>query len=189
MLRLGLDARAGQRQNDGNPHMKILETERLAFRRLTLDDAEFVLQLVNEPAWLRFIGDKGIKTLDDARHYLLKGPLEMYAQFGFGLWLVELKDEGVPIGMCGLIKREALEDVDIGFAFLPAHWRKGYALESVSAALAYGKEFFGLRRVVAITSLDNDASGRLLEKLGFRFERTTRLSGAAPEVKLYGAAI
>ena len=108
--------------------MTVVETPRLILRRLTLDDAEFIHQLLNEPSFLEFIGDKGVRTLDDARDYLLKGPIASYATFGFGLNLVNLKQDGTHIGMCGLLKREALPDVDVGFAFLPAYWSTGYAV-------------------------------------------------------------
>src|SRR5262245_58073861 len=106
--------------------MKVLETDRLNLRRLSIDDAEFILELLNEPSFLRFIGDKGVRTLDDARDYISNGPIDMYNRLGFGLYLTELKDGGVTIGICGLIKRDALEDVDIGFAFLPKLWAIGY---------------------------------------------------------------
>ncbi len=168
--------------------MTILETDRLILRELTTDDAAFILRLVNEPAWLRFIGDKGIKTLEAAEAYILKGPRAMYGRFGFGLWLVELKEGQTPIGICGLIKRDSLEDVDLGFAFLPAYWKRGYAYESACATMAFAKNKFDLKRVVAVMSPDNDASHRLLTKLGFCFERMAQLSNGAPEIKLYAAA-
>jgi RimJ/RimL family protein N-acetyltransferase len=165
--------------------LKILETDRLILRLLSSEDAEFILRLLNEPSWLRFIGDKGIRTIEAARDYILKGPVEMYSRLGFGLYLVELKEEGVPIGICGLIKREALEDVDIGFAFLPAFWGKGYAYESASAVMEYGKRTFGLTRLAAVTSPDNYVSAGLLEKLGFNFERMIKLSDDSEEVRLF----
>src|SRR4051794_17809695 len=155
-------------------------------REMNPDDAEFILKLVNDPAWIQFIGDKGIRTVADARDYLLRGPIEMYAQLGFGLWLVELKNEQIPIGICGLIKRPTLEDVDVGFAFLPTYRGQGYALESSSAAMSHGRQAFGLTRFAAITSPGNDRSARVLEKLGFEFERTIKLSPDAAEVSLYG---
>lgn len=164
--------------------MKVLETERLVLRRLSLDDAEFILELVNEPSWLRYIGDRGVRTIEDARQYLLTGPLASYQQFGFGLYLIEEKESGVPVGICGLLKRETLDDVDVGFALLPQFWRRGYAFESAAAVLQHGKDDFGLRRIVAITSPDNHGSIHLLEKLGFRFER--RLGERDSEVKLFG---
>src|SRR5512141_2251197 len=110
--------------------MKILETERLILRRISIADAEFMLQLLNEPSFLHYIGDKGVRTIDDARNYILQGPMASYERFGFGLYLAELKETLVPIGMCGLLKRETLDDVDIGFAFVPQFWKQGYAWES-----------------------------------------------------------
>jgi len=164
--------------------MKVLETERLVLRHLTLDDAEFILGLVNEPSWLRYIGDRGVRTIEDARQYLRTGPLASYQQFGFGLYLIEQKESGVPVGICGLLQRETLDDVDVGFALLPQFWRKGYAFESAAAVIEHGRDDFGLRRVVAITSPDNHGSIQLLEKLGFHFER--RLGEGDSEVKLFG---
>jgi RimJ/RimL family protein N-acetyltransferase len=169
--------------------LKVLETERLVLRWLSTSDAAFILQLVNEPSWLQYIGDRGVKTLEDAENYIKKGPLEMYGRLGFSLNLVELKGSDEPIGICGLIKRESLDDVDIGFAFLPGFWGKGYALETASATILYGKSVLGLSRIVAITSQDNDPSGKLLEKLGFRLERLVRLETDGEELKLFAIAI
>jgi RimJ/RimL family protein N-acetyltransferase len=169
--------------------LKVVETDRLILRRLSPEDAEFILKLLNEPSWLRFIGDKGIRTIEDARDYILKGPVEMYSRLGFGLYLVELKDEGLSIGICGLIKRDSLKDVDIGFAFLPKYWGQGYASEAASAVMDYGRATLGLKRIVAITSVDNDSSAKLLEKLGFRFEGMLRLANDSAEVRLYGTNI
>jgi RimJ/RimL family protein N-acetyltransferase len=169
--------------------LKVLETDRLILRPLSAGDAEFILELLNDPLWLRFIGDKGVRTLEDARNYILAGPVEMYARLGFGLYKTELKESGVPIGICGLIKRDSLEDVDIGFAFLPRFRAKGYAFESASAVMSYGKNVLGLKRVVAITSPDNHVSGKLLEKLGFQFERMIRLSDDDQEVRLFASDI
>ena len=164
---------------------KVLETERLILRWLRTDDAAFIFELVNEPSWLKYIGDKGVKTLKDAENYIRKGPVEMYGRLGFGLYLVEIKESNEPIGICGLIKRETLEDVDLGFAFLPRFWGKHYAFESATAAMSYGKNVLGLPRIAAIISQDNRPSERLLEKLGFRFERKVRLSTSDDELKLY----
>lgn len=164
--------------------MTVLETTRLVLRRLRASDAEFILRLVNEPSWLEFIGDKGVRNLEDARDYILNGPVKMYERFGFGLYLTELKTNGVPIGMCGLIKRDTLQDVDIGFAFLPEFWGRGYAYEAASAVLDHGRRTFGLKRIVAITAPGNDSSIRLLEKMSLRFERMLELSPNDP-VKLY----
>lgn len=165
--------------------LKVLETNRLILRRLSTEDADFILELVNEPSWLRFIGDKGVRSIVDARDYILKGPVESYERFGFGLYLAELKETGTPIGICGLIKRDSLKDVDLGFAFLPKFWGNGYAYESASAVMAYGKSALGLNRIVAVTTPDNHNSIKVLEKLGFRFEQIVRLSVDAPEVRLF----
>jgi RimJ/RimL family protein N-acetyltransferase len=164
--------------------MKVLETERLVLRRMSVDDAEFELRLLNEPSFLRFIGDRGVRTLEDARAYILKGPVDMYERLGFGLYLAELKEEGVPIGICGLVKRDFLADVDIGFAFLPEFWGQGYASEAASAVMEYAKGALGLKRIVAITNPDNQSSIRLLEKLGFRFDRMIRATADGPEIRL-----
>jgi len=162
-----------------------LETERLTLRELTTDDAEFSLRLLNEPSFLRFIGDKGVRNLQDARQYILNGPIASYNQNGFGLYLVVLKSTNTSIGMCGLIKRETLTDVDIGFAFLPEFWNKGYALESATAVFSYGKDVLKLPRVVAITNKDNVTSGKLLERLGLHFDRLIDLNGDGDETKLF----
>ncbi len=167
---------------------KILETARLVLRELDAGDAAFILELVNEPAWHRFIGDRGIRTVEAARDYILKGPVSMYRRLGFGLWLVETRDGGIPIGICGLIKRDALADVDLGFAFLAVHHRKGYAFEATRATIDHGKRVLGLTRLVAVVSPGNEASCRLLEKLGFGSEGMICLSEGAPAVKLYGLA-
>ena len=169
--------------------MKVLETERLILRHLTVEDSEFILELLNDPSWLRFIGDRGIRTIEATRDYILKILVAMYERLGFGLYLTELKGTGVPIGICGLIKRDSLEDVDIGFAFLPKFRREGYAYESASAVMAYGKSTFGLNRLAAITSPDNYGSAKLLEKLGFNFEGMVKLSDDSAEVSLFGAEV
>jgi len=166
-------------------HLIVANTERLILRRLCTDDAGFVLELVNDPDWLRYIGDKNVHSLDDARGYLEKGPMDMYRRVGFGLFRVELKANATPIVMCGLIKRDTLEDVDIGFAFLPAFRAQGYAREAARATLDYGRDVIGLRRIVAITSPDNDASGRLLEAVGLRFERMFPIPGEERQVRFY----
>ena len=164
---------------------QVLETERLLLRRLVTDDAAFILELVNDPDWLRYIGDKGVRNLDDARAYLQQGPMAMYERVGFGLFRVERKADGAPIGMCGLIKRDTLPDVDIGFAFLPQFRAHGYGREAVRATLDYGRDVVGLKRIIAITSPDNDASGRLLEAVGLRFERSFDISPDDRSVRLY----
>ena len=162
-----------------------IETERLILRRLTLDDAEFILGLLNEPSFLQYIGDKGVRTLDDARDYLLKGPIATYEKHGFGLYLVLLKAGQIPIGMCGLLKRDTLPDVDIGFSYLPQFWGKGYALESALAVLDEGKRVFGLERIVGLVKPGNQGSIRVLEKLGMKFEKMITIAEIGTEDKLF----
>ena len=165
--------------------MNVLETERLILRRFTVDDAQFVLTLVNEPSFLRYIGDKKIRNLEDARQYLLSGPVASYDRHGFGLCHVELKESHMPIGMCGLLKRAELPEPDIGFALLPEFWNKGFAFEAAAAVLQDARERLGLQRILAITSLDNDASIKLLERLGFTFEKITKLAADHEQVRLF----
>jgi RimJ/RimL family protein N-acetyltransferase len=149
----------------------IVATDRLRLRLLSLDDAPFILKLVNDPSWLEFIGDKNVRSEDDARTYLTKGPLDMYARLGFGLYLAELRGSAIPVGICGLIKRDSLADVDIGFAFLPEFRGQGYAEEAALAVLALARNKFALERIVAITSPRNRRSIRLLERLGMTREQ------------------
>jgi RimJ/RimL family protein N-acetyltransferase len=156
---------------------------------MTGDDARFILKLLNEPSFLRYIGDKGVRTLADAVDYIQNGPVASYEPFGFGLYLVELKEGKVPIGICGLLKRETLADIDVGFAFLPAFWSKGYAFEAASGVMEYGRGVLGIGRIVAITAPENDSSIRLLEKMGLKFERQMVLSEGAPEIKLFASEI
>lgn len=165
--------------------MQALETERLILRQISLDDAAFMRELLNEPAYLRFIGDRGVRTIEDARAYLLKGPVDSYERFGFGMYLVELKESGAPIGVSGLVKREGMADVEVGFAFLSNFWSQGFATESASAVLDYAREVLQLKRIAAITSPDNDGSIHVLRKLGLRFERLIRLSGEGGDLKLF----
>jgi len=167
----------------------VLETDRLQLRRVELDDAAFLLDLLNQPSFLHFIGDKGLRTLDDARDYILTGPLASYERFGFGMYLTVLKEERIPIGICGLLKRDSLEDVDVGYAFLPQFWSKGYAFESASAVMAYARNVLCIDRIVAVVSPDNGASIHILEKLGLRFETMIRLLEDSPEIKLFTPAI
>jgi len=165
--------------------MIVPETERLSLRPFTTDDAEFILTLLNEPSFLRYIGDKKVRNLEDARQYILNGPMASYERNGFGLLLVQLKESDTPIGMCGLLKRNELPDPDIGFAFLPAFWNKGFAFEAAAAVLHDARERLKLQRILAITSLDNDASIKLLQRLGLKFERVVKLSEDGEEVKLF----
>jgi RimJ/RimL family protein N-acetyltransferase len=165
--------------------MTVLETERLRLRQFSVDDAQFILTLLNEPSFLRYIGDKQVRTLEDARQYLLNGPIASYERHGFGLYLIELKGSDTPIGMCGLLKRAELPDPDIGFALLPDFWNKGFAFEAATAVLQDGRERLTLDRILAITSLDNEASMKLLERLGFRFGEVIRVSADREQVNLF----
>jgi RimJ/RimL family protein N-acetyltransferase len=164
--------------------MKILETPRLVLRRLVLEDAPFILELVNDTAWLQYIGDKHVHTLEDARRYIRKGPLDMYARLGFGLYMMTLKTGG-RIGMCGFLKRDGLADVDLGFALLARHRGRGYAQEAAKAMLDYGRKKLGLKRVVAITHPDNLRSIKILENIGFVYEQTLVLPGQMRPAKLF----
>lgn len=167
--------------------MAVLETDRLLLRPFTADDGEFTLTLVNESSFLRYIGDKKVRNLEDARQYILSGPAASYQRHGFGLYLVELRESHTPIGMCGLLKRAELSDPDIGFAFLPDYWNQGFAFEAAVAVLQDADQRLRLRRILAITSLDNEASIKLLERLGFGFEDLIKLSGGE-QVKLFRRA-
>jgi RimJ/RimL family protein N-acetyltransferase len=164
--------------------MHVLQTDRLTLRRFTLDDAEFIFRLVNNPSWLRFIGDKNVHNLEEARRYLREGPLDMYERHGFGLYRVEENESGTVAGMCGLIKRDTLPDPDVGYAFLPEFRGKGYAHEAAAAVLDYGQRTFGLGRILAIVSPDNASSIRVLERAGMKFEKLAELRPGDP-VKVF----
>ena len=165
--------------------MTVLDTERLLLRPITVDDAEFILILLNEPSFLRYIGDKQVRNVEDARQYILNGPIASYERHGLGLLLVELRDSHTRIGMCGLLKRDELPEPDIGFTLMPDFWNKGFAFEAAAAVLQDARDRLKLQRILAITSLDNDASIKLLERLGFKFERVTRLAPDREEIKLF----
>jgi RimJ/RimL family protein N-acetyltransferase len=165
--------------------MSQLETERLLLRRLNVDDAPFILTLLNEPSFIRYIGDKSVRDLEGAQQYILNGPVASYDRHGFGLNLVELKESHTPIGICGLLKREELPDPDIGFALVPDFWNKGLAFEAATAVLQDARERLSLERILAITSLDNEASINLLQRLGFKFERVIQLTAGGEQVRLF----
>ena len=149
----------------------ILATGRLILRELTLADADFILALYNTPAYLEFIGDKNIHSIEEARSHLKNDRINSYKTNGFGLWLVETKESNIPVGTCGLIKRAAFEDIDIGFAFLPKYFGKGYGFEAASATLNYAYKKLKLDKVIAYTNKDNKASIELLQKLGMKYEK------------------
>jgi RimJ/RimL family protein N-acetyltransferase len=161
-----------------------IETERLQLRQFTHDDDEFILTLLNDADWKRFIGDRGVRTLAQAHTYI-DGLIEMYERHGYGLWLMVRRADGASTGMCGLIRRESLIDPDIGFAVLPGFRKHGYTAEAAAATLRYANEVAGLRRVVAITTADNASSIEVLRRLGLRFEKTVLLPPVVDELNLY----
>ncbi|MCA9945670.1 MAG: GNAT family N-acetyltransferase [Anaerolineales bacterium] len=166
--------------------MKIVaETERLQLCHLALSDAPFVLELVNDPSWIRFIGDRGIRTLAQAEAYLREGPMASYAEHGFGLYLVRRTVDGMRLGMCGLIKRPSLPHVDIGFAFLPQFTGQGYAFEAAMAVLHHARHDLNLTTIVAITAPDNQRSINLLQKLGLHYQEAITLAKDQPAVSLF----
>lgn len=167
----------------------MLLTQNLNIRRMQTDDAAFMLKLLNERSWLRFIGDRGVRTLDDARRYIDQGPVAMYARLGFGFYLVERREDGCLVGMCGLSKRDYLDDVDLGFAFLPEFWGQGYAYEAAAAVICHARQDLGLTRIVATTRLDNEPASALLQKLGLRFERIFSHPDGDRDLQLFAMAI
>jgi [ribosomal protein S5]-alanine N-acetyltransferase len=162
-----------------------LESSRLRIRPLAETDAAFILKLVNERGFLQNIGDKGVRTLDDAREYIRSGAMASYERYGFGLSAVELKPSMDPIGMCGLLQRDSLDAPDLGYALLEQHWAKGYTFEAATLVLKDAQTRLGLKRILAIISLDNIASERVLEKLGFRFIRVATLQDSADPTKVF----
>ncbi len=166
--------------------MVVIETERLRLRQLNLNDCEFILQLLNDPDWLRFIGDRQVRSFEDANQYLTNGPIAMAEKYGHALMMVETKSGNTKIGLCGLIRRDTLPDVDLGYAYLPQFRGQGYALEAASATLNYGFKDLNLSKIVAITTQDNEASIRLLGKLGFEYEEVFNSSDDDVPLNLYG---
>lgn len=167
------------------PGFVVLETPRLVLRRLTVDDAPFMLTLLNEPSFFANIGDKGVRTLDQARQFLLDSHIASYERNGYGHYRVDVKETGEPIGTCGLINREALKAIDVGFAYLPAYWSKGYATEAALAVMDYGRRQLGVQKIVAIVSPHNSGSIRVLEKLGLRFEKPVQMAAGGETIHLY----
>ena len=165
--------------------MKIVETARLLIREIdSATDAEFIFNLLNSPNFIKYIGDRGVRSVGEARDFMETRYLRSYSDHGYGLYTVELKDGGTRVGICGFVRRETLPGPDIGFAFLPEHEAKGYGYESASAMMEYGSSVLGFDRVLAITSPDNFVSGRLLEKIGFGFDSMT-LAPDGGELRLY----
>lgn len=157
--------------------IEVLRTERLILRHLTEDDAPFILELLNEPGFIGNIGDRGVRDLDGARRYVTEGPGASYQKYGYGLWATVRRDTGEVIGICGLVKREGLEDADVGYAFLERAWGRGYAQEAAAATVAHAREVIGLAKVVAITTPTNLGSIAVLEKIGMKAAGMIQLPG------------
>lgn len=165
---------------------QILETERLLLRKLRPSDAPFILDLVNTPGWLQYIGDRNIHSLGEAVKYIENGPMASYEKYGFGLYLVALRPSGEPVGMCGFLQRDFLNDPDIGFAFLPKYTGLGYAYEMADAGIRYLADSWGKKRLLGITLPHNQPSVGLLKKLGFQYERTMQKPGDTEELLVFG---
>lgn len=169
--------------------MRVLETSRLRIREVTSDDAAFILELLNEAPFIQHIGDRGLRSPADARGYIEEKLLSSYEKFGYGLYAVEEKNGDTALGVCGFVKRDNLEHADLGYAFLERHWRRGYAHEAAQAVLHYGRATLGFDEVFGIVAPGNQSSIRLLEKLGFRFNRMIFVAGVATERKLFSVRI
>ena len=164
---------------------KVLETERLILREFNLDDVDFIIELVNNPTWIKYIGDRGVKTLEDAEKYLKSGPLKSYNDFGYGLWAVIEEDSGKLIGMCGLLKRDYLEHPDIGFAMMPEFAGNGFGFESAKATVDFAHNQLKIDVLSAITATYNEKSINLLKKLGFSFDQNIKIPNDSEEVMLF----
>ena len=164
----------------------VIETERLILRKFTIEDAPFMLELLNTPTWLRFIGDRNVHSVKEAEQYLINGNIKNYSTYGFGFYLVEVKETGESIGMCGLVKRDSLDDIDIGFAFLPQFIGKGYGFEAASATLRYAQTVLQLNKIIAIVNPENADSIKLIKKIGLQFEKMVQLSFTDIELMLFG---
>jgi [ribosomal protein S5]-alanine N-acetyltransferase len=149
----------------------VIETKRLFLQEFTTEDSAFILELLNTPDWIRFIGDRGVRTIEEAEQYLFNGYMKSYQTHGFGFYKVVIKESNQPIGICGIIKRDYLEDVDIGFAFLPQFVGKGHGFEASRATLAYTFNTLKIKRVIAIVDPENVVSIGLIKKIGLVFEK------------------
>jgi len=165
--------------------MQVLQTQRLKLSYLTFDDTGFIIGLLNDPSFIRYIGDKGVRTTEDAEEYLRTGPLQSYEAQGYGLFRTALRDGGAPIGICGLLQRDYLDDPDIGFALLPEYRSKGCAFEAAQGVLEWGRDSLGIQRIVGLVDPGNRSSISLLERLGLEFEKSLRVDGEDRETSLY----
>ncbi|MGO4221431.1 GNAT family N-acetyltransferase [Lysobacter sp. TAF61] len=164
---------------------QVLQTARLNIREIDESDAPFILELLTDPSFLENIGDRGVSDLASAVNYIRTGPGDSYARNGYGLWLVELKDSRIPVGTCGIIRRDTLPAADIGYAFLPRHWGQGYALEACQAVRDHALRTLAMPQLLAIVAPGNNASIKVLERIGFNFRDTVQLTADAEQVKLY----
>jgi RimJ/RimL family protein N-acetyltransferase len=165
--------------------MSVIDTARLRLREIGIGDAGFILELLTDPDFVANVGDRGVHDLSSARRYIADGPAGSYARHGFGLYLVELLQDGTPLGMCGLLRRDSHPDVEIGFAFVPRARGRGYALEAARATLVFAQQTLGLTRIIALTAPANRPSIRILESIGLRFERMVRLTPDGNERRLF----
>ena len=168
------------------PARHLLQTEHLFIRQLTLADTPFIIELLNSEGWIKYIGDRNVKTAEQARQYLINGPVKSYADNGFGLYLAALKSSGTPVGMCGLIKRDYLPHIDIGYALLPQYMGKGYAYETATAVLGYAFGVLKQEKILAITLPENTASVKLLQKLGMQYGETFADEKSNEKLARYG---
>ena len=167
----------------------IIETKRLRIRKLTLNDASFFYELVNDPDWIRFIGDRNVQTLQDAEDYLTNRIFKAYKDWGFGFYAVVNKKSDDLVGISGFVKRDELEHVDVGFAFLPKGRGQGFAYESTQALMNYGQETLNFTTVLAIANNDNERSHSLLKKLGFQFDKHIKLYEEEQEISLFNITL
>lgn len=165
--------------------MKVLETERLILREIVATDYAFILDLLNQSSFIKYIGDRNVRTAAQSLEFIENRFRASYKKFGYGLWAIELKEAGAAIGICGFVKRDFLPDADLGFALLPQFERRGYTFEAANQSMLYGREQLNLTRVLAITSKINEPSGKLLEKLGFTFERFIEMPNTGEAIKLF----
>uniref|UniRef100_A0A486XUD1 Acetyltransferase, GNAT family n=1 Tax=Rheinheimera sp. BAL341 TaxID=1708203 RepID=A0A486XUD1_9GAMM len=165
--------------------MIVAETSRLRIRHMVAADAAFICQLLNEPSFIQNIADRGVRTELDALHYITQGPVKSYQQHGYGLFLVESSVNAEPLGICGLLFRDFLQETDIGFAFMPQFWGKGYAYEAASAVMRFGYTKLQLKRIVGLTTAGNLTSVKLLNRLGLHFEKMVKMSPSEDYVQLY----
>ena len=163
----------------------VCESPRLRIRRVTRGDAEFLLRQLTQPSWLRYIGDRGVASVADTERYIESRILEQYSALGYGMYVVQLKSSGEPIGLCGLVKREFLPDPDLGFSLLEAHWGQGYAVEAASAVMDHARQALGIDRLLAITTATNERSGKVLAKLGFRLDNDAFPTPQGERLRLY----